>query len=218
MLSLLNKSAGDKAAAQVIPWRPDFRDVTRLPDTKTVRTSFFVNVIAIAVTLALALFVAQREWEVVNLRQSLADVEARITSAQPGSEKAQAAYKAFQAEEKKFLEAHALVRDPFRFPDFVMHLGSILPPNLSVRRIDFRGLNQNVLVTCSVKGLDASASDVVSSFVNQLRSDPDVVAHFSSVQMSNIGRNVEEGSLSVELVFTFKSNAPNPAKTPAKKK
>lgn len=218
MLSLLNKSGGDKAAAQSIPWRPDFRDVTQLPDTKTVRTSFFVNLVAVVVTGALALFVTQREWEVVNLRESLADVETRIAHLKPESEKAQAAYKLFQAEEKKFQEAYALVSDPFRFPDFVMHLGTIMPPDVSVRRIDFRGPDQNVLVTCSVKGLAASASDVASAFVKQLQTDSNLAAHFRVIEMTNIGRNVEENSLSLELVFTFKSNVPKGAKAPAQKK
>lgn len=207
MLSLLNKSRGDKAAAQVIPWRPDFRDVSQLPDTKTVRTDFFVNVIAVAFTGALALYVAQREWAVLGLKESLADVEARIASVKPASEKAQAAYKVFQAEEAKFNEAFALVRDPFRIQDFLTHLGSVLPPGVSVRRIDFRGPGQNVFLAGSVKGLDAAASDVASAFVKQLQADKVLANYFELVKLENIARNVDEGSLNVELVFAFKKPA-----------
>lgn len=203
MLSLLNKSRGDKAAVQIIPWRPDFRDVAQLPDTKTVRTDFFVNLVAVVLAGSFALYVAQREWSILGLNQSLADVEERIAAARPASEKAQAAYKLFQAEEAKFNEAFALVRDPFRLQDFLVHLGSVLPPGVSVRRIDFRGPGQNVFLAGSVKGLDAAASDVASAFVKQLQSDKVLANFFESVTLTNLGRNVDEGSLNVELVFAF---------------
>ena len=208
MLSLLNKSGGDKAASnQTIPWRPDFRNVEQLPDTKTVRTTFFVNVLAIGVAGTLALFVAHREWTASNLRTSLADVEARIASTTPGSEKAQAAYKLFKAEETKFTEAYALVKDPFRFPDFLIHLGTILPHGVSIQRIDHRGVGQTILINSSVKGLDAAASDVASNFVKQLQTDPVLAVHFSAISLTNLGRNADAGSLNLELVFTFATNA-----------
>jgi hypothetical protein len=145
MLSLLNKSGGDKAALQTIPWRPDFRDLSQLPDTKTVRTAFFVNGLAIAVTGALALYVANREWEVAGIQGSLSDVEERIVAATPASDKAQATYKLFQAEEAKFKETFAFVSDSFRLQNFLIHLGTILPPDVTVRRVDFRGPGQTVV-------------------------------------------------------------------------
>lgn len=212
MLSLLNKSAADKASAQTVPWRPDFRNVSQLPDTKTVRTGFFVNLVAISIAGALGLYVAQREWEVAGLRSDLENVETRISEAKPESDKAQATYKLFQAEEKKFTEAYALVRDPFRFPDFLVHLGSLQPSAISLRRVDFRGLAQNVLVSASISGLDAAASDQASAYVKLLQSDAKLAEHFRAIEMSSIGRNVEGNSLNLELVFTFKSNEPKAAK------
>ncbi len=211
MLSLLKKSGGDKTAPQTIPWRPDFRDFSRLPDTKTVRTDFFINFAAVAVTLAVALFVAHREWNIASLKSSLADVESRITTTAPQSERAQANYARFVAEQKKFNEAYDLVRDPFRFGEFLVHLGEILPPGIFVRRVDFRGPGQSVSVIGVVPGLDAAASDVASNFVRQLQTDPVLGVHFESVSLTNLGRNVEESSLNLELVFTFK-------KAPAAKK
>ena len=203
MLSLLNKSGGDKAALQTIPWRPDFRDVSQLPDTKTVRTDFFVNLMAVVFAGALAIYVGQREWEAAQIRGDLADAEARIAEATPGSQKAQAAYKLFQEEEAKFNEAFAYVRDPFRLQEFLLHLGRILPADVSVRKVDYRGPGQTLVLMGAVKGLDAAASDVASRFVKQLQTDQTIKTSFASVDLTNIGRNVEEGNLNLELVFTF---------------
>ena len=215
MLSLLNKSGGDKAALQSISWRPDFRDLSQLPDTKTVRTAFFVNGLAIAVTGALALYVANREWEVAGVQGSLSDVEERIAAATPASEKAQAIYKLFQAEEAKFKEAFVFASDSFRLQNFLFHLGTILPPDVMVRRVDFRGLGQTLVLSGSVKGLDATASDLASRFVKQLQTDAEFAKYFSSVELTNLGRNAEEGSLNLELVFAFKK--PEAQKGDAKK-
>lgn len=204
MLSLLKKSGAEKSAGGEFPWRPDFRDIAQLPDTKTVRTTFFVNVLAVAVVVALTLFVAQREWAIASLEHSLADVEARIASAAPDSEKAVANYKRFQAEEAKFNEAFAFVRDPFRLQNFIIRLGSVLPSGVSINRVDYRGPGQTVLVTGSVKGIDAAASDVASNYVKQLQADPEFSRYFSSVTLTNLGRNADAGSLNLELVFVFK--------------
>lgn len=216
MLSLLNKSGGDKAALQSIPWRPDFRDLSQLPDTKTVRTAFFVNIVAIAIAGALALYFAHREWVVAEIKGSLADVEARIAAATPASDKAQATYKLFQQEEAKFKEAFVFAGDAFRLQNFLIHLGTILPVDVMVRRVDFRGVGQTLVLTGSVKGLDATASDAASRFVKQLQTDEEFAKYFSSVDLTNLGRNVEEGSLNLELVFAFKK--PEKAEKPQGKK
>jgi hypothetical protein len=204
MLSLLKKSGGDKAATRTIPWRPDFRDFEQLPDVKTVRAALYVNIAAIAVTALVVLLVVQREWSVISLRNTLANVETDIEQTQPKSESARAAFTQFQAEERRFREAHALVSDPFRLADFLVHLGTINPLDVNVRRVDFRGPGQTLTILGAVRGLDAAASDVASQFVRQLQTDPVLKTHFEAISLTNLGRNVDEGSLNLELVFTFK--------------
>lgn len=207
MLSLLKKSGGDKAVV-ALPWRPDFRDVTQLPDTKTVRTAFFVNIVALAIAGTLLLVVVQREWAIASLGHTLADVESRLESATPDSKKAVEAYKLFQAEEAKFTEAFAFAREPFHVQDFLLNLGAVLPPGVKVNRVDYRGPGQTVVLNGSVKGIDAAASDVASNFVKQLQERPEFTRYFGSVTLTNLGRNADEGSLNLELVLAFKKPEP----------
>ncbi len=219
MLSLLKKSAGDKAPSgqMTIAWRPDFRDLGSLPDIKTVRTSFFVNTVAVGVAAALLLFVVQREWSVMSLRNSLQDVEARIAATEPESNRAKAEFAKFQAEEKKFKEVQAFAGDSFRLPDFVMRIGQILPTGVSIRRVDYRGPGKDILVTGSVEGLDSSASDIASGFVKLLQSDEVLGKEIVSVTLANLGRNVEEGALNMELLFALKPLPGSAVKGKAKK-
>lgn len=204
MLSLLNKSGGKTEAGQMLAWHPNFRNAEQLPDTKTVRTKFFVNVVAITVLAALTLMVTLREIKLADLRNELANVEAQIAEATKPSEKAIADYKVYQEQEKRFNEAHALVKDPFRVPEFLMHLGSLLPRGVKVTQVNFRGPGQTINVSASVRGLDAAASDVASDFVKTLQADKDFAVHFSAITLTNLGRNVGEGNMAVELLFTFK--------------
>ena len=207
MLSLLNKSGGKAESAQTLAWHPNFRNAEQLPDTKTVRTKFFVNAVAITVLAALSLFVAQREFELASLRGQLADVEIQLTEATKPSEKAIADYKLYKEQEKRFNEAYVLVRDPFRVSEFFMHLGSILPRGVKVKRVDFRGAGQPINVTGSVRGLDAAASDVASEFVKTLQADKGFAVNFSAITLINLGRNVDEGNMNFELSFVFKPAA-----------
>ena len=213
MRSLLKKTVERPATAEGSAWHPDFRNVSRLPDTKTVRTKFFVNLLAVTATLALLLFVGLREMRLAGLRTELATIESHIATSQGPSGKALAAFKAFQAEEKAFNEAYGVVQDAFSIPDFLLHLGALLPQGVRIQRVEFRGASVPISISGSVRGLDAAASDVASEFVKLLQADEKLKERFVSISLTNLGRNVAEGNMSFEL-----SLAPIPAKTPPPKK
>ena len=54
MLSLTKKSDSEPVAAPL--WHTNFRNFEQLPDTKVVRTTFFVNTAAIAIAAGLLLW------------------------------------------------------------------------------------------------------------------------------------------------------------------
>jgi len=77
MLSLLKKKPD--AAANLTPaWHPNFRNFERLPDTKVVRTTFFVNATAIVVALVALIFTANREIGLHSLNSQIGEIEAQI--------------------------------------------------------------------------------------------------------------------------------------------
>jgi hypothetical protein len=89
----------------------------------------------------------------------------------------------------------------------VLYLGGILPSGVTVKRIDFKGSGQSVSVAAAVKGLDATASDEASRFVQQLQADEELKKHFGSVNLINLSRNAEEASLNLDLLLSFKKDA-----------
>lgn len=212
MLQSLKKTGKKNEGDSYLAWHPNFRNAEALPDTKTVRTKFFVNVIVIAVTLSLLLSGALREFKLSSLRAELAKVEEQIALSTKASEQAVAAYKQFQAQEKVFNEVLGYVKDPFRVSEFIIRMGEIMPAGVKIRRIEYKGLEGGVVVAANVSGLDASASDDVTAFVQLVKSDPILARDFPAVTIRGLARSVTDEAMSFELVF-----APKPIVKPAPK-
>src|SRR5256885_4033858 len=96
----LTKKSDDLSGAEPL-WHPNFRNFERLPDTKVVRTTFFINIASIAITLALILWLGFREYHVRTLQQQIAATEQEISSNSKQNAEALRLNKLFVAEDKK---------------------------------------------------------------------------------------------------------------------
>src|ERR1700761_8135502 len=100
----LSKKSDDQTESEPL-WHPNFRNFERLPDTKVVRTTFFVNTASIAITLALAMWVFYREYHIRTLQQQIAATEQQISSNTKQNAEALRLNKIFIAEDQKITEA-----------------------------------------------------------------------------------------------------------------
>src|SRR5687767_12813619 len=110
MLSLLKKKSNAEAAPAVPAWHPNFRNFEKLPDTKVVRTAFFVNFAAITLALAAVVYFGLQEWRLRGVQAQVALVQAQIDRDKKVSDQAVALFKKFQAEEAKILEVDTFVK------------------------------------------------------------------------------------------------------------
>src|ERR1700712_5148904 len=116
----LSKKSDDLSGAEPL-WHSNFRNSERLPDTKVVRTTFFVNTAAIALTLALFLWTGYREFHIRSL-------EDQITEALRLSQ-------VFASEEKKLLEAENFLNTPISSSEFISLLSQTLPKEISIEYV-----------------------------------------------------------------------------------
>ena len=121
MLSLSKKS-DDYADVDPL-WHPDFRNFERLPDTKVVRTTFFVNTAAIAITLALLMLLGYREFHIRTLEQQIDEATRQIDTNAKQNKEALRLSQIFSDEEKKLDEAVAFVRRPISITELIEVLG-----------------------------------------------------------------------------------------------
>src|SRR3954466_14331462 len=107
MLSLRKKSDAPVAAPL---WRPNSRNFERLPDTKVVRTTFFVNTAAVAAALGLLLWVGYGEYKLKNLSSQIAEAQGQIDANAKQNAEALRLTKLFTDEDRKIVEAEALLK------------------------------------------------------------------------------------------------------------
>jgi hypothetical protein len=81
-MALALKKRGDAAVVVVPAWHPNIRIVENLPDTKVVRTAFFVNGAAMLIAIALALYLGIQEWK-LHEKPVLSDIVLRLGAITP---------------------------------------------------------------------------------------------------------------------------------------
>ncbi|MFH1499717.1 MAG: hypothetical protein ABII82_18045 [Verrucomicrobiota bacterium] len=183
-----------------------------MPDTKAVRTAFFGNGLAVLAAVVLLVYTAYKQYHLGTLNDSLAQAERIIADNKSASDAAIANFRKFQAVEKEFKAAEALLGGKLVFSDLVFHLGATLPAEVSLSAIDYRGTGVNL--TGTVSGTPEKASGMVTAYLEQLRKDPVLKALFEEIELTNMSRNTAAEMINMELVLKF----PVPKKPAPKKK
>ncbi|HEY0946570.1 MAG TPA: hypothetical protein VGD81_14930 [Opitutaceae bacterium] len=211
MLPFLTKN--NEAAGPITPaWHPNFRDYERLPDTKVVRTSFFINGAAVLVAVAVLLAFAFQEFKLAALRSQIADWSVQIEADKAASGQAVTKFRRFQEEEKKINEVDTFLQRQIVFSDFLLRLGQGLPKNIAITSVDHR--ETGVTLRAVVRGAPELASGEASAYVEQLRNDEQVGPLFENVALTNLSRDPVTGRLVIEVFLKFKPATPA---APAKK-
>jgi hypothetical protein len=204
MPSLLQKS--DQPQAPLVPaWHPDFRNPARLPDTKVVRTQFFVNFAAIAIAASLLLYFSYQEYRINNLSRQVAYWQTQIDTNKKASMQALMLSQKFTAEEKKINELNSFVKPRLVLSQFLVNLGSTLPQELAASTVDIR--NTGVNLRGIANGSPDEASGRTSTYVEQLRQDKYFSGIFEEVGLNKLDRDQASGRLLFDLFLRFKGAA-----------
>jgi hypothetical protein len=207
MLPLKKKSDAQPTAAPL--WHPNFRDFDRLPDTKVVRTTFFINTAAVAAAVGMLLWLGYREFDNHNIGQQIAEANAQIESNRRQNDEALRQAKMFADEEKKLAEAMAFMKVPVSPLEFVQLLGDTLPKDISIDYVDTRisdAKNSLVQVRGRVAGSPDMASGVASSYVDSLRANERIKKIFDPVSLNRRDRDAA-GGMVFEITLTIKTAA-----------
>jgi len=197
----------DASQAPLVPaWHPNFRDLEKLPDTKVVRTLFFVNSVAIALAASLLLYFAYQEYRIISLQHQLTDLTNRITANRKASEQAVLLSKKFADEEKKIGELAEFKKQKIVLSRFLLHLAETLPEDqqLAVDSVAFQEAGISLKGTAS--GTLDEASERTSAYVERIKQD----AYFSEIfeggiSQGNPGRDPASGRLTFDLFLSFKN-------------
>lgn len=206
-LSLPKKSDAQPAVAPL--WHPNFRNFERLPDTKVVRTTFFVNTAAIAVTLSLLLWFGYNEYHIKNLTDQVADAQKQIDDNSRQNKEALRLSKIFADEQKKLAEAGAFQGSRLNPSEFIALLGETQPKEISIDSIDGRltGTPGNPPVyqlRGVVAGTPDQASGAASKYVDMLRAQPKLGAIFDPITLNALNRDARSNFLAFDISLKMK--------------
>lgn len=206
MLSLTKKSDAEPVASE--HWHANFRNFERLPDTKVVRTTFFVNTAAIAIAAGLLLWLASREITNIGIRDQVAEAQRQIESNRKQNAEAIRLSKAFADEQKKLAEAAQFVSAPFSLLEFVDRLGQTLPKEIVIDYVESRMVDpkkSNVVIRGRAAGSPDQASGIASAYVDQLRADTDLAKLFDPITLVRIDRNPDGTAMAFEVSLNLKA-------------
>ncbi len=184
-------------------WHPNFRNHQQLPDTKVVRTFFFVNVTAITVAFCLALLFGYQEYRINSLNHQVAFWAAHNATNKKSADEAVALSKKFSSEDKKIRELETFIKPRLVLSEFLLHLGSTLPENVVIDALDVRDTGVDLRGTAA--GTPEEASDRTTAYVEQLRQDKYLAGVFESKDVRQDVNRDQAGHLSFELFLRFKA-------------
>ena len=208
-LSLPKKSDDQPAMAPL--WHPNFRNFERLPDTKVVRTTFFVNTAAIAVTLGLLLWLGYREYHIYSLGEQIVEAQKEIDGNSRQNQEALRLTKLFEDEEKKLTEAEVFRMAPINAAEFVTLLGQTLPKEISIESVDARAADASGTVNYELRGLVAGTPDqaagAASSYVEMLRAHPRLGTVFDPITLASLNRDARSSFLAFDIQLKVKAQS-----------
>lgn len=205
MLSLSKKSDAQPVAAPL--WHTNFRNFERLPDTKVVRTTFFINTAAIALAAGMLLWVGSRELNNRSVREQVAEAQRQIDSNKAQNAEAIRLSKVFAEEQKKLADAVGFMKTPISALEFINLIGETMPKEIIIDFLETReGDPKNTIFQLRgrVAGSPETASGLASAYVDMLRAHPRLGAVFEPITLNRIDRNTNGNYMTFDISLTLK--------------
>lgn len=196
-------------------WRPDFREVDTLPDTKVIRTGFLLNFVAIVLALGvLAIFVV-REYSLQNMKREVASLELQVADGTPENRILLDANKRFKESASIVEEVIDFDRQILDLPAFIKSLASLVPDGMILSLVEMRFSDEQVgkskvppfVVNFKgrVTGTEATTpSQIVTDFQKSILGVPEVESMDVTTDLTSFNRNNEFGyfdfTLQVKIV------------------
>lgn len=182
------------------PWHPNFRNAASLPDTKVVRTTFFINALAGLALAGILALAGYQEYTLADLRSQIARLDEQIGRDKKPSQEAVALFTQFQSEEKKVQELDAFLNgNNLVVSRFLSRLGNSVPLKVSFTTVDYN--DAGVSLRGLVVGTPEQASGMVSNYEKQLKADDEIGKRFDQIALTNLSRDAQNGRLSFEITL-----------------
>ena len=192
----------DSASSASPSWHPNLRIAEQLPDTKVVRTAFFVNSLGAVLAIVPALFLGHQQWTLHGVNKEISEWQRTIDQEKKESQSAVALYGQFKAEEAKANEVVDFVASKPALSDIILRLGSITPKKIAFDALDFK--DSGITIKATIKGAPDPAAGIASAYEKQLRTDKVLGPVSASGPSDNEEEQPTTAALVIEIFCEYK--------------
>ncbi len=182
-------------------WKTDFRQIGSLPDTKAVRTSFYVNIGAAGILAASLIYVAINESSISDKETELQALTSDASRMQPTNTDITNKDKQFSAQKARLLDIENFINTQGMDPlNFIQSVAESLPPQVILENIEQKASIGKI--TGYVKSSAEVATGIVYNLEQALNKHATLAKNFSSISISNVVKDSQNERLNFEITFS----------------
>jgi hypothetical protein len=188
-------------------WHVDCRLIAELPEDSVVGMRFITYAVSIAIALAALLFTGWYAYADFSLRQLIDDGERQLEGDYWDVAEIRRLQRFYEIEAKKIESAYAEMKSPILISGFLSDLGRSLPEKMLVDLVEYG--DGKINVRGRLHESPERASQLIGTYVGNLRADSTILAHFSSINITGLERSTEDDQMmNFEITFHIKPRSP----------
>ena len=188
-------------------WHVDCRLIAELPEDSVVGVRFITYAVSCAIALAAILFTGWYGYADFSLRQQIDDGNRLLENDYWDVAEITRLQRFYEIEVKKIESAYSEIRNPIQISEFVSALAQVLPDRMVVDSMDYG--DGKVVLRGRLREDPGLASQLVGSYVEKLRANPDIGPHFTSINITGLDRSPDDDQMmSYEITFHLKARSP----------
>jgi hypothetical protein len=188
-------------------WHVDCRLVAELPEDSVVGIRFMTYAVSCAIALAAVLFTGWYVYADLNLRRQIEDASLRLEDDHWEVVEIRRLQHFYEDYSKKIESAYSEMKNPILISEFASELGRTLPNRMIVDSIEFG--DGKIIVHGRLRESSEAASILLGKFLEKLRTDPEVGPHYSSINITDLDRSLEDDQIMIyALTLHLKPRTP----------
>jgi len=192
-------------------WRPDFRVVETLPDTKVIRTGFLLNFVAITLAAGALAAYGVKEYSLQNLVKEVNALEIQVKEGTPRNRQILDTNKRFRQSGEIVSEAVAFDSQPVKFHEAIADVSAVLPEGMILTAIQLQSSSEKpeknklpkFVIELSgrvLEGAPVTPAQLLKNYQSDLREMPCLSGKTVEMEMARFGRNNEFGHFDFTLL------------------
>jgi hypothetical protein len=188
-------------------WHVDCRLIAELPEDSVVGMRFITYAVSCAIALAAVLFTGWYAYADFSLRQQIDDVNHRLENDYWDVAEITRLQRFYEIEAKKIESAYSEIKNPILVSGFVSALARMLPDRMIVDSMDYG--DGKMVLRGRLREDPGLASQLVGSYVEKMRANPEIGPHFTSINITGLDRSPDDDQMmSYEITFHLKTRTP----------